>query len=334
LKTDKPIVIEACYPLKPLTIVFDAASLAHHRYRNTEGSARSSIALAFRRTHNQEKICPLFPVRSSETTRLNHFLFEDCTGDTELDFIDALSEHAFEIALLINRIDSSGDCAEVIEHGKLNELSVSNLEKWKGIMTESPDIEQTKKDDGYLPLNASVTRESFFNYIVKMMMLDKHGTLDLIFYTDNREIIRQASRIKIREMKEDQIIIGLKPWSEAIQQPTSNDLLSPKRLQEIAFRLVESADHWINNNRSSEQNEVIQQCHSLIQFLTDLGEAITRCDHRQTFLSTSLFIFWSCDALYKLYANGKHEHLAKMGQELLASYIATAILNEKQINKP
>lgn len=258
LNLDSPLVIEACYPEKPLTILFDAASLAHHRYRNTLGSARSSIAIAFRRS-------------------------DDCQNN--------LLEHAADIALMIDRLDHPEDSAKIIEHHHLTQIT--NIETWKKIITEAPDIEEKKKNAGYLPLNEELT----FDHLVKMIMLDKHGTLDLIFYSDSHEQIRQKSRIQLREMKQDQIESLLKPWKEAIKQPTAEDLLTPKELQELAFHLAEKT-----------------QCPSLKQFLLDLGEAITRADHRQTYLTTCLFLFLACNE-----------------KKLLANYIATAILIQKQV---
>lgn len=330
LGIENPLVIEASYPLKPLTILFDAASLAHHRYRNSSGSARSSIAIAFRRTNVQEKFSFLLPANNPATTKLNHFLFEDCTDKTDRDFVNSLAEHAANIALLIDRLDHPKDCAEVIEHHNLVQMTPSSIEKWKEIITESPDIEETKKNAGYLPLKQAMSREVFFDHLVKMIMLDKHGSLDLIFYSDNHEQIRQASRIKIRETKQEQIVSNLLSWKEVIREPVSDDLLSPKELQEMAFQLVEKSRMWIASGQL--ENEAFQQYYSLNQFLLDLGEAITRADHRQTFLSTCLFLFLTCDALHRL-CGSTHIQLAEVGGRLLSNYIATAILNERQASK-
>ena len=39
---------------------------------------------------------------------------------------------------------------------------------------------------------------------------------------------------------------------------------------------------------------------SVYQVIDDLSEAISRCDSLQNYLSTSLFIFWAADELYRL----------------------------------
>lgn len=328
LKQENPLVVEASYPAKPLTVLFDAASLAHHRYRNSTGCARSSIAIAFRRTNLKEKFSFLLPTKTPSTTRLNHFLFEDCTDKTDKDFVNSLAEHAIDIARMIERLDEPEDSAKIIEHHHLVQMTPSSIETWKKIITEAPDIEQTKKNAHYLPLNREMPQEAFIDMLVNMIMLDKHGTLDLIFYNDNHEQIRQASRIKIREKKQDQIAAILQHWKEAIEQPSSHHLLSPKKLQEIALRLVEKAIFWIESGKL--QQESLPQCHSLIQFLLDLGEAITRADHRQTFLTTCLFLFLANDELLRLFNDSE---FTQTGQQLLANYIATAILLERQIHE-
>lgn len=49
MNSDKPIIVEVSHNEKPLTTLFAAGSLVHHRYRTEEGLARSCIILAFHR---------------------------------------------------------------------------------------------------------------------------------------------------------------------------------------------------------------------------------------------------------------------------------------------
>lgn len=169
------------------------------------------------------------------------------------------------------------------------------------------------------------------------MFFDKHGPLDLILYEDAHEEIRKWARNRIREMKVERLSERLEKWKPYIQQPQKTQLLTPKELQFLAIKLTKYINQIPNSKKIKAKLDSIETIsskdayRSIQQLIEDLGESIVRCDTRQTFLSTSLFLFWAVDELLSLNDNNNLE-LMSMGEPLLSNYIATAILIEKQIN--
>src|SRR6185295_8065106 len=79
-----------------------------------------------------------------------------------------------------------------------------------------------------------------------------------------------------------------------------------------------------------EKISAINAYKSLRQLINDLGETILRCYSIQNFLTTSLFLFCSCNELTNLQEN-TNEHVKVLGGKLLRNYIASAILTDLHI---
>lgn len=329
----KPTVVEVHHDQKPLTTVFAAGSLVHHRFRTEEGLARSCMIIAFHRTKdNPGQLITNLP---SSNNDLNASLLANQNQKTATDFIQTVCSQANNIAEKLLEINAKKSGIEIVEQQQ-RELSEQALQKWKAVATQAPTVENLKVEESFFPLKQTLSAESFTKLLGdKMMMFDKHGPLDLILYGDNHEEPRKWARNRIREMKHEKLTLRLANWTLAIEQPNTNHLLTPKELQDIANQLVT----YVNNLKDQSTNVLLDKeetispknaYRSVRQLLIDLGEAIMRCETRQAFLSTSLFLFWACDELLG-FEQDQHPLLLSIGKQLLANYIATYILIEKQI---
>jgi hypothetical protein len=128
---------------------------------------------------------------------------------------------------------------------------------------------------------------------------------------------------------------------DLIEQPESSQLLTPLQLKNTARDLTQFIEQLSDEEKRAaylepqEKISRIDAYRSLRQLIDDIGEAITRCTSRQTFLSTSLFLFWASDELARLYAGADTlpaKPLMAIMKPLLANYISTSILIEKQIH--
>jgi hypothetical protein len=339
LSESSPIVVEAHHRDKPLTTVFAAGSLVHHRYRTEEGFARSCMILAFHRAADNpgQFIAPAHLGHVSvEEHDLNSMLFGRHGAGTEGQFLDALTSKASDVATVMDKLSTGRDGAEVIPQEKRT-LSPQELEKWKAVATHAPTVEQLKIEEDFFPLGKELSQEDYVRLIHKMMVFDKHGPLDLILYGDSHEEIRKWARNQIREMRVDRLESRIRVWAPTLEAPSPHHLQTPVQLKEMADQLAAIATREIEAHREAAldpQEKISQEdaFRSVRQLLTDLGEAIVRCESRQTFLSTSLFLFMACDTLSRLQGVPDSE-VKRIGSALLANYVATGILIEKQIKE-
>jgi len=107
----------------------------------------------------------------------------------------------------------------------------------------------------------------------------------------------------------------------------------------MAEDLVEFIDELSNEEKthgnldSQEKISSVDAFRSLHQLVADLKEAIVRCTSRQAFLSTSLFLLWAADEINRLVTKpnaNPNENLVSITKQLLANYISTYVLIEKQ----
>ncbi|MCF6764941.1 hypothetical protein L3V82_04075 [Thiotrichales bacterium 19S3-7] len=330
--TAKPQVVEVTHPDKPLTTVFAAGSLVHHRYRTEAGYSRSCMILALHSAYdNPGQFVDHQYLDKFEQDSLNQYLI-GC-NHAEALFFDALSETAHTIALKVNDLGSDASSCEVIEQST-RQLDSLELAEWKHAVTKAPTVEDVKRTQNYLNLGQSCSELEYKQQLKKMMMIDKHGPLDLILYEDAHEEIRKWARNRIREMNEERLDMTVQLWSDGLSQPQADDLITSKEMIEIVDDLTAFIDHVQLHQLDDVQLPDIETIskvdalRSLKQLIVDLGEAIQRCDTSQTFLSTSLFLFLSVNELASTV--GMNQQLHSVGQKLLSNYITTAIAMEKQ----
>jgi hypothetical protein len=337
-----PSVVEVTHPDMPLTTVFRAGELIHHRYRTKEKNVpRSCIILAFHRAEDnpgqfleKEKLSGLIAEEDLLALMIGHA--NRLTYDS---FLNALMAHAENIAEKLDQIaEHQPGKTETLSYEQ-RKLGSEELAKWKKIATDAPTVEAIKMQSGVIQLKGMLTQD----ILLEMIKYDKHGPLDLILYEDGHEEIRKWARNRIREMPLSRLSDRIKTWDhwELFGTPLKSDLLQPGALSNIATQLIQwidklSVDEKANGFLGPQEKIASQDAfRSLRQLIADLGEAIERCASRQTFLSTSLFLFMACDELHYLLIGAEGQplqELTKLSKDLAANYLASYILIEKQIS--
>jgi hypothetical protein len=323
-------VVEVSDKDKPLTTVFQAGALVHHRYRTTEKNIpRSCIIVAFHRAQDN-------PGQFMRPDQVSHYandndlltlLLGDHRDNTDDHFIKSILQHT---NLLVDKIEEIiKEKGTVVLPQKQRELSNEELEVWKKVVTSAPTVEAIK-------ISKINEHDNSKHYLLEMMKYDKHGPLDLILYADGHEEIRKWARNRIREISPDELDKRFTEWSKQLEAPTIHALMLPEQLKQITDQLVIFIDKLDLSARESAQLDshekisAVDAYRSLRQCIIDLGEAVLRCDSRQAFLSTSLFIFMASDELTRLFHQPSNE-LQNIGKKLLNNYSATVALVNMQI---
>ncbi len=336
---ESPAVVEVTHPDMPLTTLFRAGELIHHRYRTLEKNIpRSCVILAFHRAEDNPGQFLAKNSSSENKNSLPKLLMSHSKDITEDVFITGLVECSTLIANKLQQISKPnlGDTQQLPYEQK--KLKLAELQQWKATVTGAPTVEAIKIKANLVKLGGTISKA----ILLEMMKYDKHGPLDLILYEDGHEEIRKWARNRIREMPLSRLESRLNQFDQwDLYQPLEmNDLLQPKALGIIAKQLL----HYITEIPSDlklgatlslkEKITVMDAFRSVNQLIADLGEAIERCTSRQTFLSTSLFLLFACDDLHCLLIGDEGQpvpELLKLTQELMHNYLATYILIEKQI---
>ena len=332
-----PAIVEVTNDEKPLTTIFDAASVVHHRYRSLHTLPRSSVTLAFHRIKDN----PGRLITSEDLKQCNTLtrgiLGHHCSGLSSVDkFLQALVEQVNPIATLINDLYSDKSTSEVISMDILK-IPENKIVNWKETVTAAPNVEKKKVDEKTIPLHEKLSHHDFIKMVNTMMQCDQYGPLDLILYSDNHEEIRKWARNKVREIKPETLKERLDVWARVVQQPSLAQLLTPQKCQSYSYQLADTAgklqaEHLTKPIKKPDMDHHEHACSSIQQLFLDLGEAIVRCDSRQTFLSTALFLFLACDLLLDCTTTTESASLVQdIGTDLLGNYISTAILIATQI---
>ena len=330
----KPLVVEVTHDEKPITTVFAAGSLVHHRFRTAEGFSRSCIIVAFHRaSDNPGQLVAPEHLRNLDKKPLTKCIFG--LQNTANSFLSALAQESESIWSLLVNLKSEKAVQEIIEP-KARELSAKKLEEWKKSAIGAPTVEELKIEAGVSRVERNLSENEFVEFVQKMMRFDKHGPLDLILYSDNHEEIRKWARNQIREMKIDEMNERLESaWTSHIQQPSEQNILTTKELEGLATSLsmIARTKKALNvpiNLRKEEKISRNSAYDSIAQLLVDLGESVTRCENAQAFLSTSLFLFLATDTLMRF--QQPHDPAVKqIGEKFLNNYVSTAVVINKQI---
>lgn len=335
--SDKPVIVEVSHKEKPLSTVFAAGSLVHHRYRTEEGFALSCIILAFHRARDNpgQLIPPEHLLEIVDRCPLNQFILGVHEGDTDEAFLAALNEESDQIQTFLGWLEEDEAVQELIQPAA-RELSQEKVEQWKRILTEAPTVEELKVKAHLVPLHSDLSEMEFVSLTVRMMTFDKHGPLDLILFSDSHEEIRKWARNQIREMKISDLKQRMEmDWASHLQQPSEENILSTTQLNGVALSLADKAERikafdipiQLCDREKITRNDAYR---SVNQLLNDLGESITRCEDRQAFLSTSLFLFLVADTVMR-FQQPRDSGIEQIGKRLLNHYVSTGILVEKQI---
>jgi hypothetical protein len=333
-------VVEVSHPDKPLTTVFAAGSLVHHRYRTTEKQHdRSCMIIALHRAgDNPGQFMSADCVRDHfGDDPLKALLFGRHTEAQEDDFIAAIAQKSKALSDVMSAISSPSHSTEILSQQDRVLEDGEAFDKWKHVVTAAPTIED-KKTAELVGFKVGEERDvsDFFDFLGNhLMMYDKHGPLDLALYDDAHEEIRKWARNRIREIKQPDLVERLAGWEARFDGVNVSQLLTPAALASKAQDLVSFIDSLDKQEHLAKLPTIEtiaseDAYRSIRQLIADLGEAIERCDSRQAFLSTSLFLFWAVDELQSMVGE-ENATLQEIGQALLSNYISTAVLIEKQI---
>ncbi len=327
-------VSEMTDPERPLSAIFVASDLVHHRYRTEEGEPRSGLIMAFHPTAivPGEYIDSYSPA-DRENLTLEESLFGINNGSPDAEFSTMLTRYASEIAEKVDEVFEAGQVIYADERA----LSLDGMKAWYRSVTEAPTVEEIKRDNAYFPLGSELGFKDFIALLgTQMMHYDKHASIYMILYPDGHEAVRKWARNANREMRSEVLQARLQEWEDEIRQPAVEDLLSQEQFLEVTSRLLQNAASVTPEMRreghldAGEGLSPTEAYQSVEQFITDLAENYARADGRQTYLTLSLFQFWACDMLNRLKGNEDPE-LRELGGKLLRNYITAAVLVEKQI---
>lgn len=330
-------VVELTHETKPLTTLFAAGSLVHHRHRTEDGFSRSCIILAFHRAEDNPG--QLLDSRHLEKTKaktdpLFSALFGNQGMNAQKTFIDALTDKSDEMAELLSHLHANDAMVEEIVPTTC-EIGEEELKKWKETCTNAPTVEEKKEKADIVPLGGTFEKTEFVHRIAQMMIYDKHGPLDLILYSDSHEEIRKWARNQIREKKIELLHEQLaQTWSDEVTPLCEEALLTPEALQAIGFELaaIAAKKHKEHGGAAvlpeGEKISSSDAYRSVRQLILDLRESIVRCEDKTAYLSTSLFMFWATDTLMR-FEIAFDTKTKELGARLLRNYIATAILVAK-----
>ncbi|KPM40570.1 hypothetical protein AK830_g5982 [Neonectria ditissima] len=296
-----PTVVEVDYPQQPITVLFSAGSLVHHRYRNNNGTPRSCVITAFHLASDHPGT-----LLQGETGKKPESLVDILLGyqdgvDIET-FCSLVAAKASAIESKISEVLDQDHQSTLVDASELV-LSGENFDRWKGTTIDAPPTTQLKLQGGnciHFP-DSLIRRDILVRKIAAAMAYDKHGLLDLIIYEDGHEEIRKPARKSIWTMSREKMEQVLSKWLLALEayQFTTADVQKPLYLQQKVNRVAccirknfPTIDFSVECNEREEQR--VCSAHQLI---VDLGESITRCEKVETYITTNLFLFFIIDQI-------------------------------------
>ncbi|BBX98724.1 hypothetical protein [Mycobacterium lacus] len=302
---DSPTVVEVTDSERPLSTVFAAGSLVHHRFRTATGNARSCVIMAFHRVaDNPGRL--VSDVEDSPDASLSELLTSGVPDDSyQQRFITTLCGAADEIAELLVKWKHT-PARPVPLPLQEKRIDGPRFEEWISAATEAPGVQAIRNREQPIPYGEVLSREDFFDLIWRLMRFDKHGPLDLILYHDNREEPRKWARNLIREMSADRLHERLLGWRADMDQHRPADCLRPPQIHALISEVLETLPLDGNQTPPADwHNDMLGMspaaaARSVKHLLEDLAEAVLRCEDRPAYLSTSLFAFWAVDTAYSL----------------------------------
>lgn len=302
---DHPTVIEVTDSERPLSGVFAAGSLVHHRFRTASGSARSCIILVFHRVADNPGRM-VSDVEDSSDVSLSELLTRGVPDESyQQRFIATLCAAADEIAELLLKWKKTPQ-RPVSLPLQTKQIDGARFEEWISAATEAPEVREIRNRELTIPYGEVLSAEEFFDLIWRLMRFDKHGPLDLILYHDNREEPRKWARNLIREMSADRLYERLLGWLADIQQPRPADCLRPLQIHALISEVLKTLPLDEDQDPPADWHfDLLGMSHaeaarSVKHLLEDVAEALLRCEDMAAYLSTSLFAFWAVDAAYSL----------------------------------
>ena len=328
-----PTVIEVEYPEKPLSILFAAGALVHHRYRTKFGDPRSCVSAAFHIASDNPGALVSEPHDDNLPTTLVDFMIRHQGSGSDATFLTLLSATAERLEVKIAELFSTSGIANLIDTPCLG-LSEERLQVWREVVVTAPTASSIKfSRDVYLSDALELSGEHLIKNLVSAMMYDKHGLLQLILYEDGREEIRKLYRKRIGEMRQGEIASRLATWLPMLvgQALTAKDILDPAGLREMAENIsaLGAAKLKTFEAKSNGKTDKVLLS-SLVCLIFDLGEAVERCERPETYSSTSLFLFWAVDDIAPFLEDSSKQQALGVAAVFLRNYVAYVLLLEAE----
>jgi len=328
-------VVEATHPEQPLAILFPAGALVHHRYRTEVGDPRSCIITAYHLSSKHPgHIVDLPPICGRKKTLIEFFVGHQDENSHD-DFLDVLFSESQRIEDKIQELFQPSHPSTLLDLEPLA-LKGERLSQWRDAVVAAPSPLMIKLNRN---LHLSGTEFSSLEELTEMlpsiMIYDKHGLLQMILYEDGREEIRKPARKLIGEMKKDAITTRLRPWTPQIRSNSfsAHDLVDPKTLKVMCEAVASLASNLVQvPDAEAELTGQQKMFKSLSRLMLDLGEAIVRCESVETFVATSLFLFWTSEEIYSHMRESDQLAIRFMLVVFLRNYVASVLLVESTVN--
>ncbi|KAK2028388.1 hypothetical protein LX32DRAFT_683241 [Colletotrichum zoysiae] len=200
-----PRVVEVEYPQQPITVLFNAGSLVHHRYRNNDGNTRSCVITAFHLASDHPGALIASSIDDKPQTLAGILMGQQSEGDAD-NFCALLGSKASLIESKIADILNETHHSAMVDTTGM-ELSGEKLERWRETVVHAPSATQVKFERGnFISLpNSFIPRKILKNKLADAMAYDKHGLLDLIIYRDSHEEIRKPARKSVWTMPREDV---------------------------------------------------------------------------------------------------------------------------------
>lgn len=327
-----PKVIEVEYPEQPITVLFSAGSLVHHRYRNCGGNTRSCVIAAFHLASDHPGA-----LVHTEVVGTPQSVAEILVGyhdGTEVEaFCSLISLKASAIESKISEILNKDHQSTLVDTGNLT-LSGEKFNRWRETVINAPSATRIKFEGGnYISFaDNSISRDLLVKKLAAAMAYDKHGLLDLIIYMDGHEEIRKPARKSVWTMSREKIAQILAAWIPAVEgyKFTTTDVQKPALLRHKAdkvARLLRESFPTVDFASAGSSREE-QQLTSAHQLIGDLGESITRCEKLETYITTNLFLFLIIDQTIPLLDWTLRQRVIGTCAVFLRAYIACVLVVE------
>ncbi|KAK7415438.1 hypothetical protein QQX98_005889 [Neonectria punicea] len=328
-----PTVIEVEYPEQPLSILFAAGALVHHRYRTKHGDPRSCMTAAFHLASDNPGALVRGPHADKEPTTLVDFLIRHQGSGSDATFLDVLSTAAERVEVKIAELLSPSGTTTLVDTSSMT-LSEEQLQAWRQTVVTAPSASSIKfSRDVYVSDALGFDKPHLIANLVSAMMYDKHGLLQLILYEDGRDETRKLSRKCIGEMRQDEITSRLAAWLPTLgeQAFTAKDIPDPAVLRDMAESISAAGTEklkTLEGQSDSKANGVMLA--SLVRLISDLGEAVERCERPETYASTSLYLFWAADDIAAFLDSSSNQQALSVAGVFLRNYVAFVLLLEAE----
>lgn len=344
VRGNSPTIVEVEYPAQPISVLFSAASLVHHRYRTEYGKPRSCIIAAFHLA--AESPGSVINDKALDTSRGLPGAVISCRDAlTPSAFISLLIHEASRIEAKVGEIsqdnaDSPSTSSSMVDIDALA-LKPDAMARWRETVINSPSASSIKLSRN-VRLSTTKTRmgrDDLLKRITDVMVYDKHGLLDLILYHDGHEEVRKPARKLIWSMVPEQITTELVAWiGYGARVPDDffsfsvADILEPQvlksRADRLAIRVGECLHVATRGSGHAHAADRIRVWRSFHQLLIDLAESIVRCEKVETYISTNLFVFWTIHHLLPALDSETAMQGVEVGILYIRCYLASVLMVE------